>query len=179
MLFACAGQACCMAILAGTIYDGSSASGIVATVMLFMFNFFFAVGLLAIPWLLPAEYAPLAIRTKAASLSSASNWLFTFLVVEITPVSIKSIGYKTYSELSRLMCIEIVLMTLQSTSRSSTCVSCHWCTSSILRRRTYRLSKSIAFSQDLKSYCTSDMLLAESTMSVQRAVKATPCMVRT
>ncbi|CAK1363008.1 unnamed protein product [Cercospora beticola] len=64
--------------------------------MLFLFNFFFAVGLLAIPWLLPAEYAPLAIRTKAASLASASNWIFTFLVVEITPVSIKSIGYKTY-----------------------------------------------------------------------------------
>ncbi|EME85191.1 uncharacterized protein MYCFIDRAFT_196019 [Pseudocercospora fijiensis CIRAD86] len=52
--------------------------------------------LLAIPWLLPAEYAPLAIRTKAASLASASNWIFTFLVVEITPVSISSIGYKTY-----------------------------------------------------------------------------------
>ncbi|USW58340.1 Putative major facilitator, sugar transporter, major facilitator superfamily [Septoria linicola] len=96
MLFACAGQACCMAILAGTVYDGSTSSGIVATIMLFLFNFFFAIGLLAIPWLLPAEYAPLAIRTKAASLASASNWIFTFLVVEITPVSIKSIGYRTY-----------------------------------------------------------------------------------
>ncbi|PPJ59199.1 hypothetical protein CBER1_03038 [Cercospora berteroae] len=96
MLFACTAQACCMAILAGTVWDGSTSSGIVATIMLFLFNFFFAVGLLAIPWLLPAEYAPLAIRTKAASLASASNWIFTFLVVEITPVSIKSIGYKTY-----------------------------------------------------------------------------------
>ena len=100
MLFACAGQACCMAILAGTVWDGSTSSGIVATIMLFLFNFFFAVGLLAIPWLLPAEYAPLAIRTKAASLASTSNWIFTFLVVEITPVSIKSIGYKTYSKQS-------------------------------------------------------------------------------
>ncbi|KAF7193830.1 Sugar transporter STL1 [Pseudocercospora fuligena] len=96
MLFACTGQACCMAILAGTVYANDTAPGIVATVMLFLFNFFFAVGLLAIPWLLPAEYAPLAIRTKAASLASASNWIFTFLVVEITPVSISSIGYKTY-----------------------------------------------------------------------------------
>ncbi|KXT15256.1 hypothetical protein AC579_4849 [Pseudocercospora musae] len=96
MLFACTGQACCMAILAGTVYANATAPGIVATVMLFLFNFFFAIGLLAIPWLLPAEYAPLAIRTKAASLASASNWIFTFLVVEITPVSISSIGYKTY-----------------------------------------------------------------------------------
>jgi hypothetical protein len=51
MLFAAAGQCACMAILAGTVYDGGHSAGIVATVMLFLFNFFFAVGLLAIPWL--------------------------------------------------------------------------------------------------------------------------------
>lgn len=96
MLFACTGQAVCMAILAGTVSDGGHAAGIVASVMLFLFNFFFAVGLLAIPWLLPAEYAPLAIRTKAAALAAASNWIFTFLVVEITPVSINNIGWRTY-----------------------------------------------------------------------------------
>lgn len=111
MLFAAAGQAACMAILAGTVSNGSTSAGYVATVMLFLFNFFFAVGLLAIPWLrksvksslfpvltikVPAEYAPLAIRTPAASLASASNWIFTFLVVEITPVSINNIKWKTY-----------------------------------------------------------------------------------
>ncbi|KAF7543473.1 hypothetical protein G7Z17_g10719 [Cylindrodendrum hubeiense] len=96
MLFAAAGQCACMAILAGTVSDGSTQAGIFAIVMLFLFNFFFAVGLLAIPWLLPAEYAPLAIRTRAAALATASNWIFTFLVVEITPVSINSIGWKTY-----------------------------------------------------------------------------------
>ncbi len=51
MLFAAAGQCACMAILAGTVSDGGRAAGIVAVVMLFLFNFFFAVGLLAIPWL--------------------------------------------------------------------------------------------------------------------------------
>ena len=51
MLFAASGQCVCMAILAGTVSDGGKAAGIVAAVMLFLFNFFFAVGLLAIPWL--------------------------------------------------------------------------------------------------------------------------------
>lgn len=51
MLFAAAGQCACMAILAGTVSNGSASAGIVASVMLFLFNFFFAVGLLAIPWL--------------------------------------------------------------------------------------------------------------------------------
>jgi MFS family permease len=96
MLFACAGQGICMAILAGTVANGSKGCGLVAIVMLFLFNFFFAVGMLAIPWLLPAEYAPLAIRTKSAALATASNWIFTFLVVEITPISIDSIQWRTY-----------------------------------------------------------------------------------
>ncbi|KAL4922365.1 general substrate transporter [Aspergillus aurantiobrunneus] len=96
MLFAGGGQCACMAILAGTVYDAGFSAGIVATVMLFLFNFFFGVGLLAVPWLLPAEYAPLATRTRTAALATASNWIFTFLVVEITPVSISSIGYRTY-----------------------------------------------------------------------------------
>ena len=96
MLFAAAGQCVCMAVLAGTVSNGSKSAGIVAVVMLFLFNFFFAIGLLAIPWLLPAEYAPLAIRTKAAALASASNWIFTFLVVEITPISIQNVGWRTY-----------------------------------------------------------------------------------
>jgi hypothetical protein len=96
MLFACAGQGACMAMLAGMVSNGSKSCGVVAIVMLFLFNFFFAVGMLAIPWLLPAEYAPLAIRTKSAALATASNWIFTFLVVEITPISINHIQWRTY-----------------------------------------------------------------------------------
>lgn len=75
MLSAADGQACWMAILAGTVSTGRTDASIAAIVMLFLFNFFFAVGLLAIPWLLPSEYASLAIRTRAAALSSASNWI--------------------------------------------------------------------------------------------------------
>jgi len=41
MLFAAIGQACCMAILAGTVSNGSFSAGIVAIIMLFLFNFFF------------------------------------------------------------------------------------------------------------------------------------------
>lgn len=40
-----------MAILAGTVYDGGHDAGLVATVMLFLFNFFFGIGLLGVAWL--------------------------------------------------------------------------------------------------------------------------------
>lgn len=83
-----------MAILAGTVFDGGHAAGIVATVMLFLFNFFFGVGLLGIAWLcmfcpsapvyaqiltwlVPAEYAPLAIRSRSAALATATNCTLT------------------------------------------------------------------------------------------------------
>lgn len=59
MLFAAAGQCACMAILAGTVSDGSHASGIVATLMLFLFNFFFAIGLLAVAWLCKLSLIPI------------------------------------------------------------------------------------------------------------------------
>lgn len=51
MLFAAIGQCACMAVLSGTVRKGGFAAGIVSSIMLFLFNFFFAVGLLAIPWL--------------------------------------------------------------------------------------------------------------------------------
>ena len=94
MLFAVVGMCCCMSVLAGTVSNGNKASGIVASVMLFLFNFFFAVGMLAIPWLLPSEYAPLAVRTPIAALSSASNWIFTFR--KCTDIQDKFIASATY-----------------------------------------------------------------------------------
>jgi hypothetical protein len=134
MMFAVLGQGACMAILAGTIWDGGHAAGLVATVMLFLFNFFFGVGLLAIPWLCmsypssssssfigslltflqyprstllsPFELAqllwqqPLIVRKKTQipflRKANTSSGICTFLVVEITPVSISNIGYRTY-----------------------------------------------------------------------------------
>ncbi|KAF9040276.1 general substrate transporter [Hymenopellis radicata] len=97
MLFGATGQCICMVLLAAMTQDtGNKAKGLVAAVCLFLFNFFFSVGWLAIPWLYPAEIAPLQIRAKAAALATTTNWLFTFLVVMITPVAIDSIAWKTY-----------------------------------------------------------------------------------
>ncbi|GAA5995732.1 sugar porter family MFS transporter [Rhodotorula paludigena] len=97
LIFSVSGQAATMAILAGMTEDtGNTKKGIVAAVMLFVFNFFFASGLLSVPWLYPAEICPLAIRAQGAALATMTNWLFTFLVVMITPVAIDTIGYQIY-----------------------------------------------------------------------------------
>lgn len=101
MLFGAAGQSITMAILTATVWDGvargNSGSGIAAAVFLFVFNTFFAIGWLGMTWLYPAEIVSLEIRAPANGISTASNWIFNFLVVMITPIAFHNIEHFTYT----------------------------------------------------------------------------------
>jgi hypothetical protein len=47
-------------------------------------------------WVYPSELLPLKLRLRGGALAVVSQWLWTFLVVEITPSMITNIGYKSY-----------------------------------------------------------------------------------
>jgi sugar transport protein len=49
-----------------------------------------------IPWLYPPEILPLSIRSKGASLSTATNWAFNWLVGEMTPILQEWITWRLY-----------------------------------------------------------------------------------
>ncbi|RDL38266.1 Uncharacterized protein BP5553_02606 [Venustampulla echinocandica] len=49
-----------------------------------------------IPWLYPPEILPLSIRSKGASLSTATNWAFNWLVGVLTPVLQEWISWRLY-----------------------------------------------------------------------------------
>lgn len=49
-----------------------------------------------IPWLYPPEILPMSIRAKGASLSTASNWAFNWVVGELTPVLQELISWRLY-----------------------------------------------------------------------------------
>lgn len=49
-----------------------------------------------IPWLYPPEILPLSIRAKGASLSTATNWAFNWLVGELTPVLQEWMRWRLY-----------------------------------------------------------------------------------
>ncbi|KAK2597960.1 Ribulose bisphosphate carboxylase large chain [Conoideocrella luteorostrata] len=49
-----------------------------------------------IPWLYPPEILPLSIRSKGASLSTAANWAFNWLVGEMTPILQEWIKWRLY-----------------------------------------------------------------------------------
>lgn len=57
---------------------------------------FFPIGLFLLPLMYSAEIAPLLIRARVTSMASASNWLFNFLLAEVTPIGFDTIGWKYY-----------------------------------------------------------------------------------
>ncbi|KZT65987.1 general substrate transporter [Daedalea quercina L-15889] len=96
MLFGSIGQMTTMIILAVLGSVDSSGAKVASAVLLFVFNSFFAIGWLGMTWLYPAEIVGLRIRAPANAFSTASNWIFNFVVVMVTGPSFASIGWKTY-----------------------------------------------------------------------------------
>lgn len=96
MLFiSSAGEIISMAVLAGCTYNGSHTAGIVSVVMIFLYNSFYAFGWLTIPFVYPAEITTLRLRAKGAAVASIGAWLIEYMVVQITPIAVANIGYKT------------------------------------------------------------------------------------
>lgn len=104
MLGGAAGMAISMAVLAVSVQrieqNGPNSTdigpAIAATVFFFVYNTFFGIGWLGMSWLYSAEIVGLEIRSAATGLSTASNWIFNFLIVLITPICFDHIGWKTY-----------------------------------------------------------------------------------
>ncbi|CUS11497.1 unnamed protein product [Tuber aestivum] len=61
-----------------------------------IYNAFFGYSWGPVPWLYPPEIMPLSIRAKGASLSTATNWAFNWLVGEMTPILQDWIKWRLY-----------------------------------------------------------------------------------
>ncbi|KAG5975975.1 hypothetical protein E4U55_007518 [Claviceps digitariae] len=95
-------MAAAMAVQASLIYQVENATstaraaGIAAAVMLFVFQGAFTIGFQATVWVYPSEILPLKLRQTGSSISTAVNWILNYLIVQITPIAIDNIGWKTY-----------------------------------------------------------------------------------
>jgi MFS family permease len=56
----------------------------------------FPTGLFLIPFMYSAEIAPLEIRHQITAMSSFANWIFNFMLAEVSPTAFDSIGFKYY-----------------------------------------------------------------------------------
>ncbi|KAF2227531.1 putative hexose carrier protein [Elsinoe ampelina] len=95
-------MAAVMAVQAALIYQVqnetaiASAAGIGAAAMLFIFQGAFTIGFQATVWVYPTEILPLRLRQMGSSISTATNWIMNYMIVQITPPAIANIGWRTY-----------------------------------------------------------------------------------
>ncbi|KAI9499947.1 general substrate transporter [Coemansia spiralis] len=62
-------------------------------VMVYLFVISFAMSWGPIGWIYPSEIFPMHIRSKANSITTASNWLFNFIIGLVAPILIKKITW--------------------------------------------------------------------------------------
>ena len=71
------------------------APAIEATVFILVYDTCFAIGWLGVTWLYPAEVTPIRIRAETAGFSTSTNWIFNYAVVQLAPIMINKIAWKT------------------------------------------------------------------------------------
>lgn len=67
----------------------------VVVVFVIIFNAAFGASWGPIPWMMN-EILPNSVRSKGAAMSTATNWLFNFIVGEMTPILLDLIKWRTY-----------------------------------------------------------------------------------
>ncbi|KAG1048348.1 hypothetical protein G6F46_002936 [Rhizopus delemar] len=85
-------------------------NGVMACIYLFVASFATTWGPLG--WIYPAEIYPLRVRAMAVSLSTASNWLFNWLLNFVVPILMQRIQYGLYllfAAFNTLMCIHVFI----------------------------------------------------------------------
>lgn len=121
MIFGAAGQSFCYILITVLIrfnempgYPHAQQVASAAVAFFFLYYVFFGIGMQGIPWckfsdysifsghnltnspVYPTEINSLTMRTKGAAIGAATNWIFNFMVVEITPIGVQNLGWRFY-----------------------------------------------------------------------------------
>ncbi|KAJ5885372.1 hypothetical protein N7495_009882 [Penicillium taxi] len=84
----------CLAGLSSDLQNHSAASASIA--FYFIALFCFPIGLFLVPFMYAAEIAPLRIRAKVTAMSAAANWIFSFVLAEVSPIGFTTISWRYY-----------------------------------------------------------------------------------
>ncbi|KAJ5682796.1 hypothetical protein N7462_005961 [Penicillium macrosclerotiorum] len=96
LLIGAAGQGIAFIMIAVGIKIGTYSTSILSVVFIFVYNFFFGISYLHIPWLYPAEINSQSMRNVGTSISTTTNWLFVYIVVLVTPIGMENLGWSFY-----------------------------------------------------------------------------------
>lgn len=76
--------------------DLAAKTGAAAVAFFFIYQLTFGASVNCLPWVLIPELVPLQARARGTAIGVSANWLWNFVIVEITPVIIADIKWKSY-----------------------------------------------------------------------------------
>lgn len=79
----------------GIASDGSGYSNL-ALAMLVLFQLTVGMTWCTVPWIYAPEITPLRLRHVGAAIGPFSEWLCTFIIVQITPTAVEHTGWKIF-----------------------------------------------------------------------------------
>lgn len=89
-------MAASLCVISFLLYVNVASTPTLVVVFVMIYNAAFGYSWGPVPWLYPPEILPLDIRSKGASLSTATNWAFNWVVGEATPVLQEWITWRLY-----------------------------------------------------------------------------------
>ncbi|KAL1584634.1 hypothetical protein WHR41_06928 [Cladosporium halotolerans] len=96
LMFSAVGLCFCFAMAAILLSLGTVSAAYGATAMVFIFQIFMGAGWLPMPWFYPSEITTTRIRSRGQAFGGFINWMSVFAVVQITPIAIQNIDYRTF-----------------------------------------------------------------------------------
>jgi predicted MFS family arabinose efflux permease len=125
LLWGAVAMAIALSAISYLIFLAIDSTPTLVVVFVMIYNAAFGASWGPIPWLYPPEILPLSIRSKGASLSTATNWAFNWLVGEMTPILQEWIKWQLYLVHAFFCCCSFVIGTLPPPPSISTC--CFFC----------------------------------------------------
>lgn len=87
LMICSAGLCLCFVMVSILLSLGGIQKAYGATAFIFIFQLFYGVGWLPVPWFYPSELNTTRVRTKMQAIASGWNWMAVFAVVKITPIA--------------------------------------------------------------------------------------------
>lgn len=96
LMVSASGLCFCFVMASILLSTGTTACAYAATAFVFLFQLFLGVGYLPVPWFYPSEVSTTRIRAYTQAFSGFVNWMCVFVVVQITPIAIQNIQWRTF-----------------------------------------------------------------------------------
>jgi hypothetical protein len=78
-----------------------------AAVVIYIFAVAFCFSWAGIPWIYCSEIYPLRIRSVCVAITSATHWLFNFVIARSVPYMISNVGFGTYFVFASMLTLSI------------------------------------------------------------------------